>query len=537
MNHTTAKTWLVAALPASACALLTPGVASAQALFGCTAQQSQLDTWNVHTQGSEPVNAIGPNTSYIVANNNFTTGDQQSIWWCPSTGSFSVRASGPGLGFPNIQQGQVFNSNVTTGWVTRQASAITTWPVAWHTTGKASAPGSGGGFWNSTMEVWASKTATQLTCANYVHPDGIELMVWTGTNSGNTPDGLQPVQGSPVLIDGKMWNVYINGNQTTPDCPSVSWHYVAYYPANNPGAGAITQVYINYKAFMNDAKTRTCGSGSCFDDSWYINSIQAGVESDNAGVGFESDAFWSAQNAPSPTASYTGTFVGPPLGGAKSMASGWAIGTDSQGGGNFGIYEWDLSTNFWSEIQGAAVTANSDLNGNGWVINSAGGIYDWNGHGWSAFGPSSFVASAVASGSTADETWAIRKSDKVVFHYSSATNTWNQVNALANAIAVFSAPDTTCAAHPHSPVLIGTDGQIYFYHCGDNAFHINGSGVSLSTDLLVGSDGRVYVWTGSFWTYYADGPWGTDTQIAGWQDGIYMMPSAGTQTLKIPPGL
>ncbi len=108
----------------------------------------------------------------------------------------------------------------------------------------------------------------------------------------------------------------------------------------------------------------------------------------------------------------------------------------------------------------------------------------------------------------------------------------------ATKIAVFSEPDLGCGTPAvHSPVVVGTDGNVYFYQCTPAGYTLKsqvGAGVDLSTDLVVGTDANLYVWTG-FWTLYEAAPWGTDTRIGAWKNGVFMMPSAGNFTAFIAP--
>jgi peptidoglycan hydrolase-like protein with peptidoglycan-binding domain len=60
--------------------------------------------------------------------------------------------------------------------------------------------------------------------------------------------------------------------------------------------------------------------------------------------------------------------VGGPGGGTP-----WAIGTNSRGGGNFGIFRWNGSA--WEEAPGTAVRITVDSAGKPWVVNAAGQIY------------------------------------------------------------------------------------------------------------------------------------------------------------------
>jgi hypothetical protein len=149
------------------------------------------------------------------------------------------------------------------------------------------------------------------------------------------------------------------------------------------------------------------------------------------------------------------------------------------------------------------------------------------------------VASYVASGSSDTETWAIQASDQTIFNWTGTS--WAPVTGSpqASKIAVFSSPDPSCGAAPHSPVVLGTDGNVYFYQCGSGAFTLStgAAAVDISTDLEVRTDGNIYVWAGSFWAFYTAAIWGTDARIGGWANGIFAMPSAGYDTFVDYPNM
>src|SRR5205807_543932 len=73
-----------------------------------------------------------------------------------------------------------------------------------------------------------------------------------------------------------------------------------------------------------------------------------------------------------------------------------------------------------------------------WVISSAGQIYRWTGSAFSVFGPSTFVASSVASGWNNNETFAVRASDHTIWNWQS--NKWTQLSTsqTGTKVAVFS---------------------------------------------------------------------------------------------------
>lgn len=68
-------------------------------------------------------------------------------------------------------------------------------------------------------------------------------------------------------------------------------------------------------------------------------------------------------------------------GGPDPKGDIWIIGTNSIGGGDYGIYQWNRKTNSWDQKPGGAVRVDVGPGGPV-VVNSAGGLYAWNGTGW-----------------------------------------------------------------------------------------------------------------------------------------------------------
>ncbi len=218
-----------------------------------------------------------------------------------------------------------------------------------------------------------------------------------------------------------------------------------------------------------------------------------------------------------------------------AIGSGWSIGTNSVGNGDFGIYQWIPSAQLWSGANGGGGKKVSvDLNGNPWVVNSAGDVYKWTGSVWAGYGhgqvPANTPFNSVASGSADSETWATG-TDNTIWHY--AGSSWTQVTGIGAGIkiAVFSTPDATCA--DHLPVILGTDNRMYFVgHSGCGAYAPNGNlwpssggGIDISTDYILGGDTNVYHWdpTASVWRFYiasADGP-DSSAQIGAGINGLF----------------
>jgi hypothetical protein len=291
------------------------------------------------------------------------------------------------------------------------------------------------------------------------------------------------------------------------------------------------------------------GTGDVADDG--------GDTSPGDDMGMEGDAPVDRDDAADADSGEASSPTGPPLvwstiptprgGSVRSIGSGWAVGSDPVGNGDFGIYRWVPSQNFahgsWTEVPGGAQTISVDLNGTPWIVNQAGQVWKWTGSNWAPIGPSSFVFSAVASGSTDAETWAIQRSDQIVYHWTGAE--WVRVSDYlgsppkAITIAVFSGIDASCPTPQHSPVVLGTNPipTIYFFSCVLNAFSSgDGAGWDISTDFVVDTSGNLEYRLGRTWNpLYVAAPWGTSTRIGAWVNGIFAIPPDGTSVLVIPP--
>jgi hypothetical protein len=267
---------------------------------------------------------------------------------------------GGGYGFPNIMQGQTYGEGPTAGWAPIQVRAITSWPITWTISGTDSTGG-----WNASIEFWAT-TYDPASCTGFNAPDrgcrsagridqadGTELMIWLGTNQGE-PAGLQPL-GPQVTIGGVLWNIYVRGlwgpnmsyDSCAPNCPPISWNYIAYLPANGV---RLTSINANFKEFFDDAKNRSPGStpynpnshpnacqngtqgpGQCIYDTWYVTSVQAGFELNGGGVGLTSNGFSSSEG---PSGCAAGTFPN----GCGGCGTGAYVGDACSGSCGPGIF-------------------------------------------------------------------------------------------------------------------------------------------------------------------------------------------------------
>jgi hypothetical protein len=231
----------------------------------------------------------------------------------------------------------------------------------------------------------------------------------------------------------------------------------------------------------------------------------------------------------------------PPGDAASYVGSGWVIG-QAPIGQDHGIYQYQPGSKTFRQITAngaAAKIVSVDTAGNPWVINSAGNIYKWN-PGTSTFSqfpalPGSQGAISVASiGTYANDagTWAIRD-DFTIWSWTGSS--WQQTPGLGTKISIFSQSAANDGCGP-VPFVIGTNGNIYRFVCQTNSFtSANGSGPDISTDFAVDWNGNVDWWnpnTQSF-THYIAAPWGTQTRIGGWSNGLWASSTANGQLAVI----
>jgi len=236
-------------------------------------------------------------------------------------------------------------------------------------------------------------------------------------------------------------------------------------------------------------------------------------------------------NRPPPSPAWANPF---PTGNcALSLGSGWVIGCDPDSNGNGHAFRWIPGTG-WTLPDGGATrgtTISVDLNGTPWITNSSGAIFkfSWSLNSFQAFQPGSpTCATSVASGSVDTETWFIGCNGMT---YNWNGSGWTQVSMTptsASKIAVFSNPDSVCGRHlpwimtPGSPAPAfwqgAIDGTCTTYSYSSTPY----TGFDLTTDFLLGTDGKLYTYNGTTLTGpYATTPWGTASKIAGWTGGIY----------------
>ncbi len=180
---------------------------------------------------------------------------------------------------------------------------------------------------------------------------------------------------------------------------------------------------------------------------------------------------------PTPTSSPTQSLI---CGGNSGLVcpSGnlWAIGTNSIGSGNYGIYQ--LSKGSWYPVSGAGNTVATGPDGTAWVLNSAGGIYHYVNGAWQAIPGAAHDIAVGADGSV----WAIGTNsygkDYGIFQL--VNGNWIQISGAGERIAV--APDGT-------PWVVNHNGNIYHRAKDGTWQQLSGA----ARDIAVGADGSVWV--------------------------------------------
>jgi hypothetical protein len=213
---------------------------------------------------------------YIIQNNNWGNPESTDQTLSYSDNSFkitgAVNGNGPGGGapasFPSIyvgNNGQTANAMTTksTDNLPKKVSAIASAQTSLTWTGSC-----GSGF-NTAYDVWFS---AQLPPPDYKDAVSGFLMVWLCDPSDQQPIGN--VQGSPVTIAGKSWNVWFGQRGTSGSSQGSSNPVVSYVPAS----GAMNSLSFDLKDFITDAVSK----GHIKSD-WYLTDVFGGFEIWNGG--------------------------------------------------------------------------------------------------------------------------------------------------------------------------------------------------------------------------------------------------------------
>src|SRR5882762_4980482 len=120
------------------------------------------------------------------------------------------------------------------------------------------------GTWDAAYDIWFDPTA-RTNGQN----TGEEIMVWTNDRGGIAPVGHQV---ATVNLAGGTWNVW-EGN--------IGWNVVSYVRTAATGS-----VSFAVNTFFNDTVNRGFAQRS-----WYLTSVQAGLEPHQSGAGFAVNSF------------------------------------------------------------------------------------------------------------------------------------------------------------------------------------------------------------------------------------------------------
>jgi hypothetical protein len=188
---------------------------------------------------------------------------------------------------------------------------------------------------------------------------------------------------------------------------------------------------------------------------------------------------------------------------ATAVASGWVIGADSHGDGNFGIYQLDT---FWSQRPGGAKgNITVDQSHNPWVINANHQIFRWNGASFVFFDSSkSWQTVAVGNPNNPFEIVATDTSGNIWIDTNGINRgaSWTQIPGNATKVAVFleTEPCGFGANSIHIPWVMNSSGSIYKYvvgssssPCSSGSFNArSGFAKDITTDYVLGGDNGLY---------------------------------------------
>jgi hypothetical protein len=190
---------------------------------------------------------------------------------------------------------------------------------------------------------------------------------------------------------------------------------------------------------------------------------------------------------------------------ATAVASGWVIGADPHGDGNFGIYQLDSS---WSARPGGAKgNITVDQSHNPWVINANHQIFRWNGASFVFFdGSKSWLTVAVGNPNNPFEIVATDTSGNVWIDNNGMSfgAFWTQIPGIATKVAVFLEMEPCGGSDGgptgiHIPWVINSSGSIFKYIVGASSSCSSGSlnarsgfAKDITTDYVLGGDNGLY---------------------------------------------
>jgi hypothetical protein len=204
---------------------------------------------------------------YRITNNVWRGTSSQCLSIDPASTFFSVirttHDSNIVVAYPSIIRGTHFGGeNTKNSGMPIKISDIAAVPVDWSVDVNHA-----GGVWNTAFEAWFSPKGGAIP------EGGAELMVWLNKKGSI----IMPAGGAKkatITVAGTQWNVYFDSQQR-------NWRYIAYERAK-PGISAA----FDLRDFINDAVSR-----GYLENTWYLDSMEAGFEIIQDGKGLTSKSF------------------------------------------------------------------------------------------------------------------------------------------------------------------------------------------------------------------------------------------------------
>ncbi len=207
------------------------------------------------------------NGEYKITNNVWRGTSTQCLSIDPASTFFSVvkstHDSNVVVAYPSIIKGQHFGGpNTKNSGMPIKLTDIASAPVTWNADVNHAK-----GVWNTAFEAWISPKGSS------VPEGGAELMVWLNKKGYIIMPAGGPKKDT-ITVAGTQWNVYFDDQQR-------NWRYIAYERAKPSVATT-----FDLKDFINDAVSR-----GYLDSSWYLDSIEAGFEIIQDGIGLTNRSF------------------------------------------------------------------------------------------------------------------------------------------------------------------------------------------------------------------------------------------------------
>jgi len=175
----------------------------------------------------------------------------------------------------------------------------------------------------------------------------------------------------------------------------------------------------------------------------------------------------------------------------------WVIGTIATVGGDYAIYRWNRKANNWDQMPGGGVRIDVGPGGP-MVVNSAGGLYVWNGAGWDDRGKNRIRDVGVGGDGS---TWYLGGDEHPggfeIFKYGGPKVAGSGVRIDVD--------------NKGNPWIVNKANDVYRFN-GSAFVHVPGvKAIDIGIDAesgtvyAVGVDGWPYKWTGSTWLLSASG--------------------------------